>query len=423
LMEQGDFALVDRCLAADQLLECARGGRVEAILIASDLHRLSSTTLAELTRTRVPLVVLAAYPTDEQLQETRWPVLPIEADPEEVRAALWAALRGEHPGLPTAIVEPEVEIDALPRPNPDRDLSMSVIAVASGHGSPGRTTVALGLAAALGAVAPTVLVDADLSGPSLAACLDADPTRNLYMLAHAEPVTPRDWERAIGQETQPLGPRSPHGVVLCGVPKPEMRTGVSSRFFERLVTELRRGYRYIVLDIGAELLETEAAVHRTALGLGQQVLLVASADLVGLWHARTVLGIFTGTLQLDPHQVSLIINRHDRRYHHGRAEIEWALGLPTAAVIPYDHGASQRALAAQRPMVLEERSRAARSLLNLAERVHGGSIVLPPEPSRGERAWWLRWIPAFRLKRSWTDDAGKHEEKGAPDGQYAARVR
>ena len=35
-----------------------------------------------------------------------------------------------------------------------------------------------------------MLVDSDLSGPSIAAHIDADPTRNIYMLAHAEPETP-----------------------------------------------------------------------------------------------------------------------------------------------------------------------------------------------------------------------------------------
>ncbi len=422
LSESGEFVVAERCLAADQLLACLERAHVDAALVASCLHRLNDSVLDELARTGVPLVLLASS-GGLRGQEFSGVVLPLEADAEAVRQALVSVVRGDRPrGDP-----PHAKEDRRP-PEPARALSPppttpSTIVVASGHGSPGRTTVALNLAVALGAVAPAVLVDADLAGPSLAACLDADPTRNLFMISHAAPETPRDWERALAQETQPLASCSPHGVVLCGVPKPEMRNGVSVSFFERLVAELQQRYRYVVLDVGADLLGPEAELHRAALRLGRQLLLVASADLVGLWHARTVLGLFSSTLQIDLDRTALIINGHDRRYHHGRTEIEWALGIPTAAVIPYDHGAAQRALAAQQPLVLQRRSRAARALLDLAERVHGGIVVLPPEPRRNGRARWLGWASALRLRRSRSHGVAGTEGKGAPDGRYAARVR
>src|SRR5262249_7917198 len=187
----------------------------------------------------------------------------------------------------------------------------------------------------LGAVEPTLLVDADLTNPSVAAYLDADPTRGLYMLAHAEPDAPGVWERAIAQETQPLHPQSAHAAVLCGVPKPEMRAAVTRRFVERLVDELRHRYRYVVLDLGADLLGPDALVHRTALGLADQVLLVASADLVGLAHARTALAQLDAQLGLARDRVAVVINRHDTRHHHSREEIEWGLDAPTPPLIPY----------------------------------------------------------------------------------------
>src|SRR5207249_3091878 len=88
-------------------------------------------------------------------------------------------------------------------------------------------------------------------------------------------------------------------------------------------------------------------------------------------------------------QFALVINRYDARSHHRRSEIEWALGTPAAAIIPFDHNAAEKALASQRPLVLDGRGGAARALLDLAERVHGGSIRLPPEPvGRPARPWW-----------------------------------
>ena len=312
--------------------------------------------------------------------------------------------------------------DTAAPPPPAAPPGLGVIVVAGGPGGPGRTTVAVSLAAALGAVAPTVLVDADLSGPSVAVHLNLDWTRNLYMLAHAGPATRGEWERAIAQETQPLGPRSPHGVALCGVPKPAMRAAVSAGFLERLVAELRRRYRYVVVDVGADLLGPEAACAPGRGGAGPARPARGGADLAGLWHARTALGLLRTHVPVAPERVALVVTRHDRRHHQGRAEIEWALRVPAAAVVPYDHGAAQRALAAQRPLVLEDRSRAGRALLDLAERIHaGGPIRLPQaegnarrshrpaSPARGRRGGsyrrcplgWPRWRWASWRGRGW----------------------
>lgn len=412
LSERGDFAIVERCLAAEQLLDCARGGRVEAILVAFDLHRLSATVLAELARTGVPLVLLAPHSDDPRWQTL--PVLPLETDPETVRRALWAAVHGERPAPITPVAEASANEPPMAAQNPSG--AVSVIAVAGGQGSPGRTTVALSLAAALGAIAPTVLVDGDLSGPSLAAHLDADPTRGLYMLAHAGPQAAHEWARAIEQETQPISARSRHAVVLCGVPKPEMRSGISSQLFEQLIGELQQRYHHVILDVGADLLGPEGAAHRSALRLAHQVLLVASADLVGLWRARAALGLLQSQLQISLDRVALVVNRYDRRYHHSRSEIEWALGLPSAAVIPFDHAGIQRAIAAQRPIAFDKRSRAGRALLDLAERVHGGAIALPPEPTREG------WASRLRLPAVWPQRNGQ-AKRGAPRADHVAPAR
>jgi MinD-like ATPase involved in chromosome partitioning or flagellar assembly len=267
--------------------------------------------------------------------------------------------------------------------------TLSVLVVGGGHGSPGRTTVALNLAVALGAVARTVLVDL-APAPAVASYLDADPTRNVFMLSHGEPESPRQWEHALAQETQPLGARSPHGSLLCGVPKPEMRSALSGRFVERLVAELRQRYHYVILDVGASAPTQSPGtpLHEAVLGAAAQVLLVTAADLVGLTHARAALAVYQRVPGVTVDRLALVVNRYDRRYHYRRSEIEWALGVGAAAVVPFDHAGAERALAAQRPLVLDGRSRAARAVMELADRLHGGSVLLPPEPAADARAGW-----------------------------------
>jgi Flp pilus assembly CpaE family ATPase len=190
-----------------------------------------------------------------------------------------------------------------------------------------------------------------------------------------------------------------------------MRSAVSATFFQRLVEELQQRYRYVVVDVGADLLGSEVAAHRTALALSQQVLLAATPDLVGLWHARNALGLLRDQFRIEADRVALVLNRFNRRYQHGRAEIEWALGVPVAAVLPNDYAAAQRALMAQRPMVLQGRGRAARAFLDLAGRVHGGSINLPPDPEKKRRVPWPHW--SITLRAPWSRAGQARAERGA----------
>jgi hypothetical protein len=244
--------------------------------------------------------------------------------------------------------------------------------------------VAVGLAAALGVVAPTVLVDADPWGPSVAAALDADPTRNLAMLTLGlgDPAggAGRDWDRALAGELQPLHAACPRGRVLCGVPRPGARPALQAAFFERLVAELRRRFRYVVLDAGGDILVGEAVAPRAAVAVADRVLVVASADVVGLLHARRALEVLRGPLGVPDARLGLVLNHHDRHFHHAPAEVEWALRVPVVAVLPHDHAGVQRALAAQRPVVFGGRGGAGGTggaVLELAAGLHGSRIAVP----------------------------------------------
>lgn len=404
LSQDQELVVAERCLSADDLLSSVRDrGRelgIDVVLCAFDLHRLSASALDDLVGTRIPVILLVPRPEEDRWRRLACAVLPLGTSPLAVREALLRAVRGDRrqPSLEPGRDALSPEVSRRPEPSESGESAKegdpnpthcTVVAVASGAGSPGRTTVALSLATALGAAAPTILVDSDLISPSLVAYLDADPTRSLYMLAYGEPTTARDWERGIEEETQPLDPRSRNGAILCGVPKPEMRSGVTPAFFEQLIRALRQRYRYVVLDVGSEVLGAEGAVHRMALGLADHVTFVASGDLVGLWQAKNGLKLLESAAGISLDRVSLVLNRHQGGFHHSRAEVEWALGIAAAAVIPEDARGAQRAIAAQRALVLDRGSRAAKQLLDLAERLYERQIRLPPEPGKSRRFAWL----------------------------------
>jgi MinD-like ATPase involved in chromosome partitioning or flagellar assembly len=386
-----ELLVVAQCLAGDQLLQVVESRQVDAALVAWNLHRLTDAVLEQLERPGVPIVLLVPDPDNDRWRSRRDAVLAVDAEPVAIRQALLAARRGDRPlARPRPSPEPIVRTAA----DMPEDRAARVIAVAGGAGSPGRTTVAINLATVLGTAAPTVLVEADLCAPALAAYLDRDPSRNVCTLAHAVRDNPQAWDMALVDELQPLSRHSVMGVALCGPPKREMRASIGPAFLERLVAELALRYRYVVLDVGPELLgmDPAAANHRAALASAQQVLLVAGSDLVGLWHARTMLDQLERQLGIERQAVALVLNRYDARHHHSRADVEWHLGAAIAAVIPFDHHAAERAIVQQRPLVVDPASRASRPLLSLAERLTNGKLRLPLERTAdsGLASWWRR---------------------------------
>lgn len=328
-----------------------------------------------------------------------------------------------------------------------------LVAIGGAGGGAGCTTVAVSLATALGAVAPTCLVELCPQPGGVASLLRLDPVHNLSLVGHTvatagvagvegrpSPIVPPSgnngvgrpvagqvrpvpaaggwpgpaapvWGRAIEQEAQPIGERSPLGWALCG-PKRVGGGGLwgelwlarvlSPAFVEGLLAALRRRYRYVVADLGdLSLLDVlsrgespgdegtfrvDAGVAGAALATlraADRLLLVTGGDLVSAGRARDTLLRLRELPGWRPERVGLVLNRYDPAYHFERWQLEEALGIGTAAVVPFDHAGAQRALQAQQAVVLDRRSRAGRALLGLADRLHGGRVRLPPDARDG----------------------------------------
>ncbi|HEX8969590.1 MAG TPA: hypothetical protein VF937_17030 [Chloroflexota bacterium] len=389
-----DLVIVAQCLAADQLLRVVDDGQADAVVVAWSLHRLTDALLDRIDRPGVTLVMLVPDPDNPRWRERPGPVLAVDADASRVRQAVLSARRGgraAHATRPRPAPEPLTRLK--PADSADRRAG-GVIAVTGGAGSPGRTTVAINLAAALGTLQPTVLVELDLCAPAAAAYLDLDPSRNICTLAHAVRDDPSVWGAALADELQPLVTGSSASTILCGPPKREMRSSVAAAVTDRLIAELAQRYSWVILDVGPEWLGTDSAPvnHRTALARAQRVVLVSASDLVGLWHARVALDQLERLIGLDRQGVGLVLNRHDVRFHHARAEVEWHLGTPVLGIIPFDQVAIQRATAQQRPAVVDSGSRVSRALLTVAERLAESKVRLPAQPDLASRdgSWWRR---------------------------------
>ena len=383
LAAQG-IAIAARCLDGPTLLERALGGGIDVVLASSDLHRLTRQSLAALLEGGLAVVVLARDADEAAGLAELVGVLPAAASGQVVaralRQALDAASRAHSLQLPPEATapraggQPESGAVTIGVPHPaavpssaaaaagapdrpgddpgeergqghraphrgvDPDIHAAtrrargcLVALTSGKGAPGKTTMAIALAALLGARGhDLVLLDADLRGGNVAPYLDLDPRRGLVGLS--QPDAP------LADELQ----EGPGFRVLAGLERPELSAGMGEEVLPRVVAQLRERFDLIVADLGAP-------PDRQLLAQAEWVLVVTGPDLVSIWNARIAVPAITdgarGTV------TSVIVNRREGRDHHEAAEIERALGIPVGAVVREERAAARRTVADQRPLL------------------------------------------------------------------------
>ncbi len=336
------LAVCGRCLDGPSLLERAGEPDIDVVLASAELHRLSDGVVAALRERGVPVVLLAGGGEDAARLSGLGRVLPASASGAIVAAALrQAASSGPRPpdpapadgGAPVAEAPPAaIAAEAAEEAHapPLRARGGRVLAVASGKGAPGKTTIAIAVAALLSERGPgVVLLDADLRGGNVAPYLDLDPRRGLVGLAAAG--------GRLDSELQ-AGPGCP---VLAGVERPELAAGLREETLHSVVEELRGRFETVVVDLGVP---PSAEVLRAA----DELLLVTGADLVSIWNARTALpGVRERAGRATCHAV---VNRREGREHYDAGEVGRALGLPVVGVVREEQGVARRAVARQIPL-------------------------------------------------------------------------
>ncbi|RBY96471.1 chromosome partitioning protein [Blastococcus sp. TF02-8] len=170
--------VVRRCVDVAELLAAAATGTGQAALLSAELRRLDGDAVARLHAAGVAVVGLVEPGDDAAARRLRQlgvaQVLPADADPEVIAAALRDAVAGvPDPGRDVADPRAALPVTAEPElPAAGPGGRGRVVAVWGATGAPGRTTVAVGLAdeaARLGV--GTLLVDADVYGGVVAQVL------------------------------------------------------------------------------------------------------------------------------------------------------------------------------------------------------------------------------------------------------------
>ncbi|MGB7448344.1 MAG: hypothetical protein WA892_04365 [Ornithinimicrobium sp.] len=307
-----------RCADLTELMGCAEAGVGRVAVVSVDLRGVDRTAMARLAE-RGLWVLGVCPPHDEPGRDAlqRWgAVLPADASFEQLddalsdllapsahgaRAAdaLEAASRG--PELDAAVSssggyaaqnepgDPELDVSGVDPPPPGR-----VVAVWGPAGAPGRTTVAVNLAAELAQAEPVLLVDADTYGASVAQMLAVlDEAPGVAAAARAAD------QGILDEQTLTRLAPTVQGTlrVLTGFPRADRWPELREHALADVLRTARTMSAWTIVDTGFCVEQDEEISFDTAaprrngstlsvLGAADEVLVVGSADPIGL--QRTV---------------------------------------------------------------------------------------------------------------------------------------
>lgn len=377
------LVVLKRCVDVTDLLAAAATGQAQAAVVSLDAPGLDANSVTRLESHQVRTVAVAAGRPDAEERAARIGIRAVLPDhlvhrlPDVVLSG--AAERG-----PTV---------TAPREPSPAAASGPVVAVWGPHGSPGRTTVALGLAGELARRGQDPLVlDVDPWGSAVAQHLGVlDEVSGLLSCARAGAMGDLAGRFASLQ-------RRAAGIrMVSGLPRPDRWVEVRPGTVEELV-ELGRSQGPVVLDTGF-CLETDpsaeyaARPHRNAMTLAalaaaDTVAVVGSADPVGLSRLARGLVELGEAAEVDP--LHVVVNRWRSRLGWSEADVAGMItGFVRPAAIhflPDDRDAVDRALVAGRTLAESGDSALARAFGPLVDAVVPGAVAPVVRSRRAGRA-------------------------------------
>jgi MinD-like ATPase involved in chromosome partitioning or flagellar assembly len=290
--------LLLRCVDRAELLGAIRGGRLDAVVTVGLPPWVDAQTLEEARRRTTRVVVI-----DDGM-----------VDSDRVRRFGLRVLDGHDADAIVAAIESSERPPSPSEPAPSAD--GRVVAVWGPKGAPGRTSIALELAAQLAATEPaTLLVDGDGYGGDvvqLAGIVEELPTivwaARMAAKDELDPTT-------LAAELRRAGTKGP--VLLPGLPRADLWAEVSDFGWRRLLAHARATFAFTVCDTGfclepdpspyPEAGEGRNRLARVALAEADRVIAVCRADAVGLkqfaWGFEALRGL------VDPESVIVVVNR------------------------------------------------------------------------------------------------------------------
>ena len=404
-LSRGDLgvAVVRRCVDLADLLATAATGQARAVLLSADLRRLDREALTRLAVAGVAVVGLVPPGDEDPERRLRQlgvsHVLPSDASAEAISAAVVEAVVAltPTPSDLSGLADPR---SALPRPpQPVEELEAlpgtgRLVAVWGPTGAPGRTTVAVGIAAELAALGwPALLVDADVYGGVVAQVLGLlDESPGLAAACRQANNGQLDVAALAGLAREV----APALRVLTGVARADRWPELRPSALDVVLTLARSLAAVTVVDCGFALEQDEELVYDTmaprrngatvaVLEQADTVVVVGTADPVGL--QRLVRGLSELKETVPGLAPTVVVNRLRASAIPGdtEAEVRAALqryaGIEQLWVVPQDTEAVDAALAVGRTLTEEAPGSPARQAI---QRI-AAALIGVPAPARRRR--------------------------------------
>jgi MinD-like ATPase involved in chromosome partitioning or flagellar assembly len=373
-LSRGDLgvAVVRRCVDLADLLATAATGQARAVLLSADLRRLDREALTRLAVAGVAVVGLVPPGDEEPERRLRQlgvsHVLPSDASAEAISAAVVEAVVAltPTPSDLSGLADPR---SALPRPpQPVEELQAlpgtgRLVAVWGPTGAPGRTTVAVGIAAELAALGwPALLVDADVYGGVVAQVLGLlDESPGLAAACRQANIGQLDVAALAGLAREV----APALRVLTGIARADRWPELRPSALDVVLTLARSLAAVTVVDCGFALEQDEELVYDTmaprrngatvaVLEQADTVVVVGTADPVGL--QRLVRGLSELKETVPGLAPTVVVNRLRPSAIPGdtetevRAALQRYAGIEQLWVVPQDTEAVDAALAVGRTL-------------------------------------------------------------------------
>ncbi len=322
-----DLSLVRRCADLAEALAAASAGVAQVAVVSAQRH-LDRVTISEFAHMRVRVVGVAA-------------------DDDEARGLASLGLVVVRADDPLGIAEAAANTPASIEPEPEEPEPTTfgrIVAVWGPTGAPGRTSVAVNIAAALAAQSRVLLVDLDTYGAAVAQTLAlVDDAPGIAAVARAAAQGEADAATVRRHAIRAADNLS----VLTGLPRPGRWSEVPPAALEAAWPAMRAAADVTVIDCGFGLAGGQSASRRdgasvAALAEADVVVAVGTAEPVGMQRLVDTLGDLADAVPGVRERMLVAVNRVRRSVAGSNPERQVADALARYAgvgevwMIPWD---------------------------------------------------------------------------------------